>query len=118
MKPDGILPGDVVRIVTDSEGSGRFLAWRCAGCKELHFIRVRGPKKKGQPFWAWNGSTRAPTISPSILKHGHPTTPDFPGADKRCHSFVTDGVVRFLGDCEHELAGQSVAMTVEGAEDG
>jgi hypothetical protein len=51
--------------------------------------------------WDWNGSTSAPTLTPSILKHT-------PG--KRCHSFVRNGVVEFLADCEHELAGQSVKM--------
>ena len=27
-----------------------------------------------------------------------------------CHSFVTDGLIQFLGDCTHALAGQTVDM--------
>ena len=27
-----------------------------------------------------------------------------------CHSFVTDGKIQFLGDCTHELAGQTVEL--------
>jgi len=27
-----------------------------------------------------------------------------------CHSFVTDGRIQFLGDCTHNLAGQTVDL--------
>ena len=29
---------------------------------------------------------------------------------KRCHSFIKDGQIQFLGDCTHSLAGQTVAL--------
>ena len=45
-----------------------------------------------------------PTFSPSIHLDGqqehHP----------RCHSFLQDGIWRFLGDCTHEMANQNVPM--------
>lgn len=49
-----------------------------------------------------------PTIEPSILIR-------FARGDSPvvCHSFVRAGVVDFLGDCTHALAGQSVAMKPE-----
>ena len=28
----------------------------------------------------------------------------------RCHSFVTNGEIRFIGDCTHELAGKTVNL--------
>ncbi|MGC4033677.1 MAG: hypothetical protein QM754_18485 [Tepidisphaeraceae bacterium] len=28
----------------------------------------------------------------------------------RCHSFVRDGQIEFLGDCTHELAGKTVPL--------
>ena len=28
----------------------------------------------------------------------------------RCHSFVTDGKIRFLNDCTHEMAGETVDL--------
>ena len=31
--------------------------------------------------------------------------------DERCHSFVTDGKIRFLGDSTHKLKGQTVPLT-------
>lgn len=30
--------------------------------------------------------------------------------DEICHSFVTDGKIRFLNDCTHDLAGQTVDL--------
>ena len=29
---------------------------------------------------------------------------------KRCHSFVKDGMIQFLGDCTHELANKTVEL--------
>lgn len=58
--------------------------------------------------WSWNGDTERPTVKPSILIQ-------FPlwGGGKnplRCHTFVNDGMVQFLQDCSHELAGQTVEL--------
>ena len=36
--------------------------FHCPGCSYSHAIRVRGP----EPCWGWNGSTEAPTFTPSI----------------------------------------------------
>lgn len=66
----------------------------CPGCKCLHKFDAR---------WTWNGDTERPTFTPSFLSHESGDVP-------RCHSFVTDGVIRFLADCTHELAGKSVAL--------
>lgn len=33
-----------------------------------------------------------------------------PKVSKRCHSFVTDGVMQFLSDCTHELAGKTAPI--------
>lgn len=33
-----------------------------------------------------------------------------PQISKRCHSFVVDGQMQFLGDCTHALAGQTVPI--------
>lgn len=34
-----------------------------------------------------------------------------PKVAKRCHSFVANGNIQFLGDCTHELAGQTVRLS-------
>lgn len=64
-----------------------------------------GGTRAGTGNWTWNGSVDSPTVKPSILTRGG-------RADKeiRCHTFVNDGMVQFLGDCTHELAGQTVPL--------
>lgn len=105
----------------------------CPGCRTSHGLRIRDfapPEVKdvGQ-FWGFNGSGDAPTFTPSVLvRGGHYAHGETPGncycdyavryPDKepisgkcfRCHSFVTDGRIQFLGDCTHNLAGQTVDL--------
>lgn len=79
-----------------SEG---WYAFFCPGCQNVHQVNSG---------WTFNGDYDAPTFTPSVLVNGnpkykHPTAP-------RCHSFVTDGQIRFLDDCEHDLKGQTVPL--------
>ena len=57
------------------------------------------------PVWEWNGSFDAPTFTPSILVTGERGKVPF-----ACHSFVEGGNIRFLNDCTHSLAGQTVPL--------
>lgn len=89
------------------------VAFNCPGCGSIHALNV---SKEGRPRWGYNGNPDAPTFTPSIL-----VTWDFgPAREKKCcHSFVTDGRIRFLGDCTHALAGQTVDLPdVSGGTDG
>ena len=57
--------------------------------------------------WSWNGDTEKPTLKPSIL------TEFTWGPERtihRCHSFVNDGVVKFLSDCSHESANKEIEL--------
>ncbi len=102
-------PDDVVMVTTSThDPKYRALMWFCVGCKDTHHIPVQGVATGGSS-WGWNESTSRPTLTPSILKQVEH------GAKVRCHSYVKDGVVRFLGDCGHELAGKHVAMLPENA---
>lgn len=56
--------------------------------------------------WTFNGDFEHPTFSPSILVNDDRAAPDLP----RCHSFVRDGRIQFLGDCTHALAGKTVEL--------
>jgi hypothetical protein len=71
----------------------------CPGCDQAHGIRHGDPSTS----WTWNGDLERPTFRPSVLVRGGPN-------DDRCHSFVTDGRIAFLGDCSHELAGKTVDL--------
>lgn len=99
------------------EGGG-FAYW-CQGCEEMHQVTSG---------WTYNGNPEAPSFQPSVLvTSGHFLSNYEPGKPcwctynerhpgrasfkcRRCHTFITDGQVQFLGDCSHELAGQTLPL--------
>jgi hypothetical protein len=104
--------------------AGDVVSYRCP-CGDVHALTVSG----SGAVWEWNGSLDKPTFEPSVLVTvGHytphaPKDPDscwctyakeHPGEITfgcyRCHSYVRDGVVQFLGDCTHALAGKTVPL--------
>lgn len=108
---------------------GGGLAFWCPACQDEHMVLVPGYDRGRPPqeIWTWNGSWDKPTFRASILvKHGHYLKPDSqcwctyeqrfhePAPDNAhcylCHSFVTDGLIQFLGDCSHSLANQTVPL--------
>jgi hypothetical protein len=92
----------VSRVERTSEGR---LMFECPGCGLGHAVAVRPATLDNGHSWDWNGSLERPTFSPSINaaweQHGQP---------QRCHSFVANGRIQFLGDCTHALAGQTVDL--------
>lgn len=105
--------------------SENHVSFKCPGCNDIHDL----PFKPGEPSgWEFNGDVEKPTIRPSILTtSGHYTKYHRPGDScwcktedaqdtdgvfccYRCHSFVTDGMIQFLDDCTHDLAGQTVEL--------
>ncbi|TDX52144.1 DUF6527 family protein [Orenia marismortui] len=70
------------------------LLFECPGCGYAHVVDSR---------WNFNDDFDKPTFSPSVLVNKDDST-------RRCHSFVTDGKIRFLDDCYHELAGKTVDL--------
>ena len=79
---------------TDADGSINYV-FHCPGCNHGHPINV--------PRWTWNESLDKPTFSPSLLCNGF-------DPKSRCHSFIKNGMVQFLNDCWHTLAGQTVEI--------
>lgn len=70
-----------------------------------------GGRREGTLYWTWNGSTEAPTLRPSILTRWQAGDGSGnPGPDIVCHSWVTGGMVEFLSDSTHSLAGQTVVL--------
>lgn len=91
----------VLRRVTDNAGSDLGLHWWfwCPGCEDLHGYRTGGGEG---PRWTRTGTDAAPSFSPSLLVTYAPT--------KRCHLYLRDGVLEFLGDSWHGLAGKLVPL--------
>ena len=79
---------------------GKLYVFHCPGCKSSHPFEVEAPNGTG---WNWNGSFDKPTFTPSLLVWAS-------RPEQRCHSFVTDGRIQFLGDSYHSLAGQTVEI--------
>ena len=78
----------------------------CEGCDEPHHIYTSYP---GGQNWEFNGNLESPTFSPSLLVFGIPASGAYPG-HPRCHSFVRNGQMEFLSDCEHKHAGLTVPL--------
>lgn len=89
-------------------GTDGRLTWWCPGCDGAHQIQHGdGPG----PRWGWNGDTERPTFTPSVLVRYDGADADMPdGLPSVCHCFVIDGQIQFLGDCTHQLAGQTVPI--------
>jgi hypothetical protein len=90
--------------VLRSTAPNRVSFW-CPGCDGAHAVQIRGK----QPLWSYNDNPSAPTFTPSI-RVIQLSQRDGEQVREVCHSFVTDGQIKFLGDCTHALAGQTVPL--------
>jgi Family of unknown function (DUF6527) len=95
----------MLRTVNDKGNVYQSLMFICPGCKEfgnsgLHMLAVNSPNKN--PSWTWNENLEKPSLSPSIRTTIGPTM--------QCHSFLEEGVFKYLSDCSHSLAGKDVEM--------
>lgn len=90
---------DRVYPLNDTNGVLDSYGFYCPGCKCHHSFAI-----KGHLSWKFNGDLKKPTFTPSLVVW-HTRKPE-----RRCHLFVTDGKIRFLSDCHHELAGKTVEM--------
>lgn len=81
----------------------------CPGCKCGHSFNTVANRSNGvgglMPVWTFNGDVDKPTFRASLLVRWNQN-----GVPQICHSFVTDGMIQFLNDCTHELAGQTVPL--------
>jgi hypothetical protein len=85
--------------------NGTGFIFYCPGCKYHHYVAIKEHNSMGA-IWKWNESLEKPTFTPSILVQGHGGNMGTPN----CHSYVTDGMIQFLTDCTHELAGKTVEL--------
>lgn len=79
--------------------------FECRGCKLGHAVHIKPHKNDLGASWTFDGNLDAPTFSPSIL-----SKVEAPHKMMICHLFVRGGRIEYLGDCTHELAGQTVEM--------
>lgn len=103
--------------------NGDYITYWCQGCEDSHQVTVAPGR------WTFDGKVEAPTFSPSVLStSGHFMKDHKPGdhcwctwnaehpdddqgpACHRCHTFIRAGMVEFLSDCSHGLAGQTLPL--------
>ena len=94
---------------TVTTNEGKFYRWMifCPGCECAHGIN---------DGWKFNGNFDLPTFTPSILVKSRGYVgliSDNVVENTVCHSFVTDGKIRFLSDCTHALKGKTVDLPDE-----
>ena len=56
-----------------------------------------------RPVWKWNGDIERPTVTPSILVNSL-------RPERQCHLYLTNGFIKYLSDCHHDLAGHNIEM--------
>jgi hypothetical protein len=113
-----LIGGNTVQL--DQSNRLTHVFW-CPGCECYHAVAVGVTE---HPKWSFNGDFDHPTFYPSILvltgHYAEPNScwceynrehPDTPGPTCcRCHSFVTNGMIQFLPDSTHKLAGKTVEL--------
>ena len=80
--------------------------FECPGCGGGHIVHVRPYKNEVGASWDFSHNMEFPTFTPSLLTKLNRS--DEPV--RICHLFITNGQIRFLADCTHNLAGQTVDM--------
>lgn len=78
----------------------QYVWYWCPGCQHHHGV----PSIR----WKWNQSVESPTLTPSV-RHYIPAQSIIPERTF-CHYFIQDGQIKYCGDCEHKLSGQTVQM--------
>lgn len=112
------------KLLVLSENSEKFKEghreyyFQCKGCNMLHSYVTEWSKKAREerykrgttncPIWNFNGNLEKPTFTPSLLySWGKPD-----GVKHVCHLYVTDGQIKYLGDCTHDFRNQTIEMDV------
>lgn len=87
----------VLRLTSRDGRELGYTHW-CPACDEYHAIYVDQPNPHTGAKWTFNGNMEAPTFKPNIRVHAI------------CHYSITDGVLEYLMDSLHPMAGMKMQM--------
>lgn len=93
-----------VRIVYSPDNEIAGYCFLCPGCKMTHEFNVN--PKFGTNVWKFNGNIDSPSFEPSLLVNKDHQVEGV----MQCHSWVTDGKIRFYDNCGHDLKNQIVDL--------
>lgn len=98
-----LMPGRKLRSLGNVKGEFIGYAFNCPGCKMVHAVYL----ERMHQCWTFDGNHAAPTFNPSLLV----SWDEGAARVKRvCHSFIRAGIIQFLSDCTHHLAGQNIPI--------
>lgn len=90
----------ICRVAQNSPDDPEFM-FDCPACGMPHWFKTTGSR----PKWTWNGDFENPTVQPSLN-----VTWEQHGVQKRCHFYIQNGKIKFLGDCTHSMAKQTIPL--------
>ena len=90
-------------------GEDNLVSFICPACDLIHTIR-RGPGTDNPPTWIIDGDPSKPTIRPSVMVQYIKADGEDYGKHVVCHSMITDGVIQYFSDCNHQMKGERTAM--------
>lgn len=70
----------------------------CPACKKEHAFNKS---------WGFNNDFDKPTVDSSLLVNGYD---EELCVDFRCHSFIKEGTIIYLGDCTHDMKGERIPL--------
>jgi hypothetical protein len=98
-KPTEPTVVNVLQPILNSKGNYIFY---CLGCEANHLISTT---PKGGTYHTLTGTLAKPTVRASILVSGNRKL-----GVPHCHAYITEGMIEYLDDCSHNLAGKTVPM--------
>lgn len=89
----------------------QYFNFYCPACKRLHTVSDAGG-------WNVTGDLNRPTITPSVLNRTPYLTKEIVDGEiiekmeykDICHLTLTDGMIDYCPDCEHEMAGKTIEL--------
>jgi hypothetical protein len=117
----------MAKAALSSEG---FVKYWCPGCVCMHVVPFKLAETNSDVAWIFNNDFDKPTLIPSVLVYSYKTliNSDLPSEEltkpenitvtPQCHSFVTNGQIKYLMDSTHRYSGMLVDMLDLEEEDG
>lgn len=95
------------KVVIAIDGTN-YLQFYCPGCDCLENIPFKAGTNYDGPVWTYTGSEEHPSITPSV-RHFFPAHDNI-REETTCHYYLSNGVIKFCGDCKHSLNGKEVPL--------
>lgn len=86
------------------------LRWWCDGCEDFHLVPVNVDVREAGAPDGWD-YPRGRFVDEAL--EGEALTADSnKRITPRCHTFIRQGHIEYLTDCDHSLAGKTIPMHV------